>query len=158
MHARDLGADTIIVASRPDDDPEFIKRLSWQLEGTAAELILSSRLTDVAGPRISLRPLDGLPLIHVKIPEFEGGAHVLKRAMDIFVASLALIPIALVTPVIALLIKLDIPGPVFFRQLRVGRDGREFEILKFRTMRTHGRDGARRPARAATRAPDRCSS
>ena len=83
VHARELGADSIIVASRPDDDPDFIRRLSWELEGTAAELILSSRLTDVAGPRISLRPIDGLPLIHVRIPTFEGGSHVLKRAMDI---------------------------------------------------------------------------
>jgi len=136
VHARELGADSIIVASRPDDDADFIRRLSWDLEGTAAELILSSRLTDVAGPRISLRQLDGLPLIHVKIPQFEGGVHVLKRAMDVFVASLALIPIAMVTPFIALLIKLDDAGPVFFRQTRVGRDGREFPILKFRTMRT----------------------
>ena len=78
-----VGADTIIVASQPDDDPDFIKRLSWQLEGTAAELILSSRLVDVAGPRISLRPIDGLPLINVKIPQYEGGAHALKRALDV---------------------------------------------------------------------------
>ncbi|WP_344092904.1 sugar transferase [Microbacterium deminutum] len=134
--ARRLSADTIIVASRPDDDPEFIKHLSWQLEGTAAELILSSRLVDVAGPRISLRPIDGLPLIHVKIPEFEGGQHVLKRALDVVVATIALIPIALVTPVISLLIALDSRGPVFFRQVRIGRDGREFTMLKFRTMRT----------------------
>ncbi|WP_414683966.1 sugar transferase [Microbacterium sp.] len=136
VHARELGADSIIVASRPAGDPDFIKRLSWDLEGTASELILSSRLTDVAGPRLSLRPMDGLPLIHVQIPEFEGGIHLLKRAMDIAVAALALIPIALATPVIALLIKLDDRGPAFFRQTRVGRDGREFGILKFRTMRT----------------------
>ena len=134
-NARQLSADTIIVASRPDDDPDFIKRLSWQLEGTAAELILSSRLADVAGPRISLRPIDGLPLIHVRIPEFEGGQHVLKRALDIVVATIALIPIALITPVIGLLIAFDNRGPVFFRQVRVGRDGREFVMLKFRTMR-----------------------
>jgi exopolysaccharide biosynthesis polyprenyl glycosylphosphotransferase len=136
-NARHLSADTIIVASRPDDDPDFIRRLSWQLEGTAAELILSSRLVDVAGPRISLRPIDGLPLIHVKIPQFEGGRHVLKRALDIAVATIALIPIALVTPLIALLIALDSRGPVFFRQVRIGRDGREFEMLKFRTMRVN---------------------
>jgi exopolysaccharide biosynthesis polyprenyl glycosylphosphotransferase len=136
LHARDLGADSIIIASRPDDDPDFIKRLSWDLEGTAAELILSSRLTDVAGPRLSLRPLDGLPLIHVKIPEFEGGVHLLKRAMDIAVAVVALIPIAVAAPLIALMIKLDDHGPALFRQTRVGRDGREFQILKFRTMRT----------------------
>ena len=134
--ARALGADSIIVASTSVDDPDMVKRISWQLEGTAAELILSSRLVDVAGPRLSLRPVDGLPLIHVQIPEFEGGKHMLKRAMDIIVALIALIPIALITPLIALLIKIDSRGPVFFFQTRIGRDGREFKMVKFRTMRT----------------------
>lgn len=135
-HARNMGADTIIVANRPDDDPEFIKRLSWELEGTASELVLSSRIADVAGPRISLAPVDGLPLINVRIPEFEGGRHVLKRAVDFIFAFVVMIPISLlVAPIVALLIKLDDGGPVFFRQTRIGRDGEEFGILKFRTMR-----------------------
>ncbi|MFH8251568.1 sugar transferase [Microbacterium sp. B2969] len=132
--ARAWGADTIIVAGQPDDDPDFIKRLSWQLEGTAAELILSSRLIDVAGPRISLRQIEGLPLINVKIPEYEGSAHAFKRALDVVFSSLALIPIALLTPFIAAAIRIDSRGPVFFQQTRVGRDGREFKIFKFRTM------------------------
>lgn len=134
VHARELGADSIIVASRPNDEPDYVKRLSWELEGTAAELILSSRLTDVAGPRISLRQVEGLPLIHVKIPQFEGGTHSLKRAMDVALASVALIPVALLAPFIALAIKLDSKGPVFFQQTRIGRDGREFGMIKFRTM------------------------
>lgn len=134
--AAQLGADTIIVASRPDGEPDFVKRLSWQLEGTAAELVLSSRLTDIAGPRISLRQVDGMPLIRVRIPTYEGGMHLLKRALDIAVATVALIPIALIAPVLTLLIKLDSPGPVFFRQERVGRDGRSFRMVKFRSMRT----------------------
>lgn len=134
--ASQLGADTIIVASRPDGDPDFVKQLSWQLEGTAAELVLSSRLADVAGPRISLRQVDGLPLIQVKIPTYEGGVHLLKRALDVAVSALALVPIALITPVLALLIKLDSPGPVFFFQERVGRDGRTFRMVKFRSMKT----------------------
>lgn len=134
--AAQLGADAIIVASRPDGDPDFIKQLSWQLEGTAAELVLSSRLTDVAGPRISLRQVDGLPLIRVRIPTYEGGVHVLKRALDIAVAIVALIPIGLITPVLAILIKLDSAGPVFFLQERVGRDGRTFKMAKFRSMKT----------------------
>lgn len=134
--AAELGADTIIVASRPDGEPDFVKHLSWQLEGTAAELVLSSRLTDVAGPRISFAPVEGLPLIQVQIPSYEGGQHVLKRALDIAVASVALIPIALITPVLALLVKLDSPGPLFFSQERVGRDGRTFKIMKFRSMKT----------------------
>ena len=134
--AAELGADTIIVASRPDGEPDFVKHLSWQLEGTAAELVLSSRLTDVAGPRISFAPVEGLPLIQVQIPSYEGGQHVLKRALDIAVASVALIPIALITPILALLVKLDSPGPLFFSQERVGRDGRTFRIMKFRSMKT----------------------
>ncbi|MDF2560194.1 MAG: polyprenyl glycosylphosphotransferase [Microbacterium sp.] len=134
--AAEVGADTIIVASRPEGEPEFVKQLSWQLEGTAAELVLSSRLTDVAGPRISFAPVEGLPLIQVQIPRYEGGQHVLKRALDAAVATLALIPIALLAPVLALLIKLDSPGPVFFFQERVGRDGRRFKMVKFRSMKT----------------------
>ncbi|MDF2506791.1 MAG: polyprenyl glycosylphosphotransferase [Microbacterium sp.] len=134
--AAEVGADTIIVASRPEGEPEFVKQLSWQLEGTASELVLSSRLTDVAGPRISFAPVEGLPLIQVQIPRYEGGRHVLKRALDAAVATMALIPIALIAPVLALLIKLDSPGPVFFFQERVGRDGRRFKMVKFRSMKT----------------------
>ena len=134
--ATQFSADTIIVASRPDGDPDFVKQLGWQLEGTASELILSSRLTDVAGPRVSLRQVEGLPLIQVKIPTYEGGIHLLKRALDIVVAIAALVPIALLAPVLAVIIKADSPGPVFFRQERVGRDGRTFRMVKFRSMRT----------------------
>jgi exopolysaccharide biosynthesis polyprenyl glycosylphosphotransferase len=134
--AGELGADTIVVASKPESAPDFIKHLSWQLEGTAAELVLSSRLTDVAGPRISLRQVEGLPLIRVRIPDYEGSAHLAKRALDIAVSGLAVVAIALITPVIALAIKLDDGGPVFFRQTRIGKDGTEFGMLKFRTMCT----------------------
>lgn len=134
--AASIGADTIIVASRPDGDSEFVKRLSWELEGTASELVLSSRLTDVAGPRLSFAPVEGLPLIQVQIPTYEGGQHVLKRALDVTVAALALIPIALMTPLLALAVKLDSPGPLFFFQERVGRDGRTFKMVKFRSMQT----------------------
>lgn len=131
-----ISADTILVASRPTGTPDFIKRLSWQLEGTAAELVLSSQLTDVAGPRISFTPVDGLPLIQVQIPTYEGGQHILKRALDVAVASVALLGIALITPIIALIIVIDSRGPVFFFQERVGRDGRTFRMVKFRSMRT----------------------
>jgi exopolysaccharide biosynthesis polyprenyl glycosylphosphotransferase len=113
-----------------------VKRLSWQLEGTASELVLSSRLADVAGPRLSFEPLDGLPLIRVQIPSYAGGQHVVKRGLDIVVATLTLLPIALLYPLLALVIKLDSPGPVFFFQERVGRDGRLFRMVKFRSMRT----------------------
>lgn len=131
-----LHADTIIVAGQPHDDSAYIKHLAWELEGTASELVLCSRLADVAGPRMSLRPIEGMPLIHVRIPRFDGGAYVVKRALDIIASTLALVAFAPFAALIALAILIDDGGPVFFQQNRVGRDGREFPMLKFRSMRT----------------------
>lgn len=128
-------ADTIIVASQPANDPGYIKRMGWELEGTAAELVLSSRIADVAGPRMSLRPVEGMPLIHVRLPRFEGGVYMIKRALDVVVAALALLAFAPFALLIAAAIRVDDPGPVFFRQSRVGRDGQEFKMVKFRSMR-----------------------
>ncbi|SDS08171.1 sugar transferase [Microterricola viridarii] len=127
-------ADTVIVAGNPDGGSEFIRNLGWDLEGTAAELVLSSRLTDVAGPRIHFRPVEGLPLIHVEIPSFEGGKHILKRTLDVTLAALALVALFPLMVAIAVVVKLDSPGPVLFRQERCGRNGRSFQMLKFRSM------------------------
>lgn len=135
-----LEADTIIVASQPNGDPDYIKQLAWQVEGTAAELVLSSRISDVAGPRMSLRPVEGLPLIHVKIPTFEGGAHVFKRGLDMLASIFGLLIFSPIMIGVMIAIKLDDGGPVFFRQRRVGRDGREFDMLKFRSMSVDAED------------------
>jgi exopolysaccharide biosynthesis polyprenyl glycosylphosphotransferase len=88
----------------------------------------------VAGPRIHTRPVAGLPLIHVEAPEFTGGRKLVKytvdRAMALFATLLAL-PLMLA---IAVAVKVDSRGPVFFRQTRVGHGGREFGVYKFRSM------------------------
>jgi exopolysaccharide biosynthesis polyprenyl glycosylphosphotransferase len=129
-----LGADAVIVAGQPSSGPNFIRDLAWDLEGTAAELILASRLANVAGPRIHFRPVEGLPLIHVEIPQFDGARHVLKRAMDAATAATALILLAPLLLVLGALVRIDSPGPALFSQYRVGRDGRRFRMWKFRTM------------------------
>ncbi|HUG51696.1 MAG TPA: sugar transferase, partial [Terrimesophilobacter sp.] len=129
-----LGANAVIVASQPIVEGNFIHALAWQLEGTATELILASRLADVAGPRIHFRPVDGLPLIHVEIPAFDGGKHVMKRILDVLVSAAGIAVVLPLCAVIAALIAWDSPGPVLFRQERVGRDGRTFTMLKFRSM------------------------
>lgn len=132
--AQELAVDAVIVAGHPSLGSTFIRNLGWDLEKTSAELVLSSRLTDVAGPRIHFRPVEGLPLIHVEIPQYDGAKHVLKRALDMTLGATALIVISPVLVVIGLLVKLDSPGPVLFRQERVGRNGRPFHMLKFRSM------------------------
>lgn len=129
-----LGADTVIVAGRALSSGDFVRKLAWKLEGTATELVLASPLTDVAGPRIHFRPVEGLPLIHVEIPQFEGGKHVLKRAFDFFASGLALLLLSPLFLAIALLVKLDDNGPVIFAQERVGRNGERFKMYKFRSM------------------------
>ncbi|WP_232528876.1 sugar transferase [Mycetocola zhujimingii] len=134
--ARNAGADTVIIAGQPKGGANFIRNLGWQLEGTATDLVLASQLTDVAGPRIHFRPVEGLPLIHVEIPQFEGGKHVLKRAFDVGSTAAGIIVLAPLFLIIALLIKLDDGGPVFFTQERVGRGQRTFRMVKFRSMVT----------------------
>jgi len=129
-----LGADAVIVAGTPRDRDGYVRQLSWALEGTDTDLILATSLANVAGPRIHLRPVEGLPLIHVEIPQFEGGKHALKRAFDVAVAVSALVILAPLLAVVALVIRLDSPGPVLFTQQRVGRDGTYFRMLKFRSM------------------------
>ena len=129
-----LGADAVIVAGTPRDRHDYVRQLSWALEGTATDLILATSLANVAGPRIHLRPVEGLPLIHVEIPQFEGGKHALKRAFDVVVALTAIVVLAPLLAIVAIVIRLDSEGPVLFSQQRVGRDGTYFRMLKFRSM------------------------
>ena len=132
--AGQLNADTVIVAGQPAGDGNFIRDLGWELESTGAELVVASRLTNVAGPRIHFRPVEGLPLMHVELPQYDGGKHVMKRALDVCAAGSALLFLLPLLLVIALIIRRDTPGSVLFRQERVGRDGKKFSMLKFRSM------------------------
>ncbi len=132
--ARAIRADAVIVAGNPSSGSTFIRDLGWELEGLGAELIVASSLTNVAGPRIHFRPVEGLPLMHVELPQFEGGKHLLKRAFDVVLASAALIALAPLFLLIAIAIRRDSAGPVLFRQERVGRNGETFRMLKFRSM------------------------
>ena len=132
--AAEYRADSVIVAGQLAGGSQTIRQLSWDLEGTATELVLTSRLADVAGPRIHFRPVEGLPLLHVEIPTFDGWRHVLKRTFDIAFAGTALVLLAPVLAIIAISILLDDGRPVLFRQTRCGRDGETFTMFKFRSM------------------------
>ena len=132
--ASQLSVDTVIVAGQPAGDGNFIRDLGWELESTGAELVVASRLTNVAGPRIHFRPVEGLPLMHVELPQYDGGKHVMKRALDVCAAGSALLFLLPLLLVIALIIRHDTPGSILFRQERVGRDGKKFLMLKFRSM------------------------
>ncbi|MEP6980932.1 MAG: sugar transferase [Nakamurella sp.] len=132
---RMTGADAVAVTSTAAFGPAAVRELSWELEKTDAELILAPALTDIAGPRVHTQPVAGLPLIHVERPTYSGPTRIVKSAFDLVGASLLIILFAPFLFAIALAVKLDSPGPVFFRQERVGVDGTRFRMAKFRSMR-----------------------
>jgi exopolysaccharide biosynthesis polyprenyl glycosylphosphotransferase len=127
-------ADTVAVLACPEMAGARLRQLAWDLEKTGTDLCVAPALLDVAGPRTTIRPTAGLPLLHMDHPEFSGARLVLKGIFDRTLALLALVLLAPLFAVLALAIKLDDGGPALFRQTRVGRDGRQFSVIKFRTM------------------------
>ncbi|MGQ0839398.1 sugar transferase [Actinokineospora sp.] len=128
-----------IVAVTPDPywTPKRLQQLAWNLEGSGAEMVVAPVLMEVAGPRLHVDAVLGMPLLRVTSPSFTGVRRMIKDVVDKVGSGLL---IALVSPLmlaVALAIKVDTRGPVFYRQRRVGKDGREFTIIKFRTMVTN---------------------
>ncbi|SDX96733.1 exopolysaccharide biosynthesis polyprenyl glycosylphosphotransferase [Geodermatophilus africanus] len=132
--AGQLGADTIAVTSASETASHYLRSLSWQLEGTGIELLVAPGLIEVAGPRLHIRPFEGLPLLSVEQPRFEGWQRVVKGGLDRAVAALALVLLAPALLTIGVAVKVTSPGPVLYRQERVGVNGQAFTMLKFRSM------------------------
>ncbi|MGI5125227.1 sugar transferase [Pseudonocardia sp. CA-107938] len=124
----------VAVCPTPGWSPKRLHQLAWQLEGSDAELVVDAGLMEVAGPRLHVEPVDGLPLLRLTKPTFSGMSWLAKHVVDRLGAFLLLLVVAPLFLAVALAIKLDGRGPVFFRQVRVGRHGREFTMLKFRSM------------------------
>jgi exopolysaccharide biosynthesis polyprenyl glycosylphosphotransferase len=133
--ARRAGADTIAIAGTGALPDGALRRLSWELEGTGMRLIVAPGITDIAGPRILVRPLNGLPLLCVDLPRFSGGRRVLKEVSDRVLASLLLLLLSPLLLGVVLAIRLGDHGPILFPQVRIGHLGRGFVLWKFRTMR-----------------------
>jgi exopolysaccharide biosynthesis polyprenyl glycosylphosphotransferase len=126
--------DVVAVAADPELAGHSLRRLSWALEQRGVELIVSPGIVEVAGPRISIRPVAGLSLLHLERPSVSGGPHLLKTIFDRVLGFLLLLAVAPILIVTAVLVKLTSKGPVLFRQTRVGLGGDPFQMLKFRTM------------------------
>jgi exopolysaccharide biosynthesis polyprenyl glycosylphosphotransferase len=137
---KELRADTIAVCGSASSEPGELRRLAWQLEGTGIDLLVAPQLTDIAGPRVHIRPVEGLPLLHVEEPKLSGIAWLFKNMIDRMVAGLALLALLPLFAVISTLIWVADRGPAFFSQARVGREGTKFRVWKFRTMYTDAED------------------
>ncbi|GAB3138725.1 sugar transferase [Micromonospora sonneratiae] len=131
-----IGADTIAVCGPASLESYELRRLAWQLEGTGLDLVVVPQVTDVTGPRIHVRPVEGLPLLNVEEPTLSGLSLLVKGLLDRLTALGGLVLMSPVLIAIALSIKVTDPGPVMFRQTRIGYRGRAFKVWKFRTMYT----------------------
>jgi len=126
--------DAVAVLPTPELDGRALRRLAWALEETHAELYVAPAITEVFGPRLAIRPVSGLPLLHLERPQLSGLGRICKGTFDRVSAAAGIVLLAPVLLAVALAVRLDDGGPVFFRQERVGLEGRGFAMLKFRTM------------------------
>ncbi len=125
--------DTVAVLPTPELDGGALRRLGWDLEHTRAELLLAPALTELAGPRVSIRPSCGLPLLHVERPELRGVRRLVKVGFDLACAAVITLLVLPVLLAVAVAVRLSGPGPVLAREERLGRGGRVFGLLSFRT-------------------------
>jgi len=126
----------VAVTPVPELTPKRLHRLAWDLEGSGAEMVVDPGLMEIAGPRLHVAPVDGLPLLRVTEPAFTGIARVLKNVVDRTIAFTLLLLLLPVLVGVAVAIAMD-GGPVFFRQVRLGQGGRPFLMVKFRSMVVH---------------------
>ncbi|WP_319454912.1 MULTISPECIES: sugar transferase [unclassified Mycobacterium] len=135
VHAiRTCDADTVAIAGAGQFGAAELRRLLWQLEPMGVDLVVSPGVMDVALSRLTLRPIAGLPLLHIDKPQYRGTERFAKRAFDFCFALVALIVALPIMCVAAFAIKLGSRGPVLYSSERIGIDGRPFSMLKFRTM------------------------
>ncbi|GAA3828878.1 hypothetical protein GCM10022403_072710 [Streptomyces coacervatus] len=132
---RRTGCDAVIALPGPELGAERLRRLSWELWTAGVDLMLAPVLADVSAGRLAVRPVAGVPLLQLHAPRLSALPRVPKELTDRLLALLGLLLLAPLMALIAAWVRLDSPGPAFYRERRIGCDSREFTLLKFRTMR-----------------------
>ena len=129
----DLAVDQVFLALG-GKDRDLLVHLVKICENKRVEFKIVPDLIDVMSSRVAVNAIDGLPLVGIRQSQLRGWRAALKRATDFVLSLLGLIIASPVLLVVALLIKILMPGPVFFRQERIGLNGEPFMIYKFRSM------------------------
>jgi exopolysaccharide biosynthesis polyprenyl glycosylphosphotransferase len=128
-----LDVERVIVAFSNDSHEEMLD-LIRSLKDLDIQIDLVPRFFEVIGTNVGIHTAEGLPLIGLPALRLSHSSVVVKRAMDLALSTLGLVLLAPLFAFVAVWIKVDSKGPVFFRQLRMGCGNQTFEILKFRTM------------------------
>lgn len=129
------GVGRVLFASREVDELE-LERLLRRCRALSLKVSVLPGLSDVLGPAVEIDDVEGVTVLGVNPPWLPRSSRALKRLMDIAVATLLLLLMSPLLVLLALAVKLNSSGPVFFAQERVGRRGRRFRLFKFRTMVT----------------------
>lgn len=124
----------VIFAEGSFPDSQHFKRMAWEMEEQDTHMIVVPGVTDICASRLKPRPVGGLPLVHVDRPQALAAARWSKRLFDIVGSTLLILASAPIVAVVALLIKMEDGGPIFFKQVRVGRAGERFDCYKIRSM------------------------
>ncbi len=114
----------------------LVSKLTVALANLNVDLQFVPDLLALHTSRMRLTEIAGIPFISVREEALSGVDRVVKRSFDVLATGLGLLLLSPLLLVLAALVKLSSPGPVFYKQARVGRDGREFDMIKFRSMRT----------------------
>jgi exopolysaccharide biosynthesis polyprenyl glycosylphosphotransferase len=131
--ARELQVDRIIIAPTTTDAAGVVD-LIRMAKAVGVRVSVLPRMFEVVGSAVEFDDVDGMTMLGVRRFGLSRSSHLLKRGFDLLAAAAGLLVVGPVIGAIALAIRLDTRGPVFFRQVRVGRDGRHFRIYKFRSM------------------------
>ena len=130
----EFGVDAVAVTPSEALHGEFVRQLAWQLEGRHIDLLIAPALADISGPRVSMRPAAGLPLLHLDEAVLSRPQAFAKRGLALTGAIVLIVLFSPVFLVCSLAVRLTSRGPVIFRQRRIGLRGHPFTMLKFRTM------------------------
>jgi exopolysaccharide biosynthesis polyprenyl glycosylphosphotransferase len=126
--------DQIMVGQSAIISATELRKLGWALEETSIDLIVAPAVTEIAGPRLKVSNVEGLPLLHLEQPVFSGVSRVTKRLLDLVLSVIGLIVISPFLFIVALIIKFYDRGSIFYTQKRIGQNNKEFSVYKFRTM------------------------
>lgn len=136
-HVRRGGYRIVAITADPCWTPKRLQQLAWKLEGSGADMVVAPTLMEVAGPRLHVSGVLGMPMLRVSQPAFTGAHRVIKDIFDRVTAAVLLALFAPFLLIVSAAILIDSRGSVFYKQRRVGKDGKEFTIVKFRTMITN---------------------
>jgi exopolysaccharide biosynthesis polyprenyl glycosylphosphotransferase len=133
-NALNNNCDQIMVGQSAVISAAELRKLGWALEQTNIDLIVAPAVTEIAGPRLKVSNVEGLPLLHLEQPTFSGASRVAKRVLDLTLSVVGLIVISPILLIVAILIKSFDRGSVLYTQKRIGQNNKEFDVYKFRTM------------------------